>query len=157
MTDFVAQAYDFLHAHAGTVYTMYPWLIQLNAYRVWVQTMFDELVWPWISKFIQTLSTKPDLASIALLLVILYISLKVLNMAVQSVLWWFRLLRKVLFWAVIVGIGTWVWSRGLEGAVTDLGALSETFKTEYAYWNERAERARVDNAFNGGRVGSRGR
>lgn len=158
LPDIIAQAYDFLHAHAGTAYTMYPWLIQLNAYRVWVQTIFDKLAWPMINKFINTIRTKPDIASIALLLVTLYISLKLLNMAIQSVMWWLKLARKLMFWALIVGVGTWVWSRGLEGAVTDLGTLGQTFKTEYAYWNERAERARIENAINGkGRVGSRGR
>lgn len=99
------------------------------------------------------LSEKPDLATIALLLIILFISLKILNMLYQAVMFWVRLAQRIIFWGSIIAIGVWLYNRGPDGAMEDMGYLASTFWQEYQFWKERSDAARMtqQRAGHGGR------
>jgi hypothetical protein len=100
----------------------------------------------------------PDLATIALLLVILFVSLKLLNMLLQSLLFWFRLARSIAFWGGLAVLALWMWTRGPEGMVEDAGYWMHVWSKEYEYWREREGAARLarnagaGGAIRGGRV-----
>jgi hypothetical protein len=68
----------------------------------------------------QSLLDKPDLTKIALMLVILYISLKLVSMLVQSVLFWVRLAFRITFWGGLVVLAFWLSQRGVDGAAEDV-------------------------------------
>lgn len=96
-----------------------------------------------LSTIMDSISSKPDLATIALLLVIIFISLKILNMVVGTVLFWFRMARKVAFWGTLVALALWMYTRRPVGVAEDLGHWYGVWKGEYAHWSEQEKLARI--------------
>ncbi|GFF39728.1 hypothetical protein IFM51744_04229 [Aspergillus udagawae] len=66
-------------------------------------------------------SSTPDLVSVLLLLFVLVVSLKVLDYARRVVMFWVMLVVRVVFWGMLVALGCYVYSVGLEKAGRDLG------------------------------------
>ncbi|KXT04404.1 hypothetical protein AC578_3567 [Pseudocercospora eumusae] len=97
----------------------------------------------YLLPLINQVSQKPDLATIALLLIILFISLKILNMLFQTVMFWFRMARRLVFWGGLVGLAVWMYTRGPEGAAADLQYWYETWMGEYQHWKEQERVARL--------------
>ncbi|KAH9827109.1 Nuclear pore assembly and biogenesis [Teratosphaeria destructans] len=124
------------HARAYQAYSTYrPYLTRflslLDTARGYIEPLIDQI------------STKPDLATIALLLVIILVSLKILDMLWQTLTFWLRLVRRTLFWGMLVSLGFWVYARGVEGVVEDVGLWKERWWEEYEIWQERERIARM--------------
>lgn len=66
-------------------------------------------------------SSTPDLVTVFLLLLILFLSLKILDYTRRMVLFWVWLVFRVVFWGVILAVGYWVYSVGVERAGTEAG------------------------------------
>ena len=66
-------------------------------------------------------SSTPDLVSVFLLLLILFLSLKILDYTRRMVLFWVWLVFRVVFWGVILAVGYWVYSVGVERAGVEVG------------------------------------
>lgn len=116
-----------------------PYLRQALYYTTTLTTYLHAYLLPLIT----SLTQKPDLATIALLLVIFFISLKILNMLWQAVMFWVRLASRVVFWGGAVVIGFWLYTRGPEGVVEDCGYWVRAWGQEYQYWKEQEEGARM--------------
>ncbi|GAB7350825.1 hypothetical protein MBLNU459_g1359t1 [Dothideomycetes sp. NU459] len=103
---------------------------------------------PAIERVIQ----KPDLATIALMLLILFLSLKLLNMLWQAVMFWVRLATRIVFWGGLIVLGFWLANRGAEGAMEDVGYWTGVWKSNYEHWKDQAESAKLvrDNLGTGG-------
>jgi hypothetical protein len=95
-------------------------------------------------------TTSPDLASIALLIIILFFSLKILDMAWRVVLFWVQLAVRVVFWGALVLGSLYVWNRGVDGTVDDAQELALYWADQYAYYQQQAEMARKLGAQGGG-------
>jgi len=94
---------------------------------------------------------QPDIASVVLLLILLFISLKILNILFNTVMFWVRLAIKMVFYGAILGLGMWVYTRGPEGVVEDCQSLAGVWRGEYAYWKDRAEGVAIGKGgFDGG-------
>jgi hypothetical protein len=76
-------------------------------------------------------NTPPSLMSIALLLVILFVSLKLLDMAWRAMVFWLNLAAKIVFWASMVLLVTWIWTRGPDGFMDDVQDLVTFWLKEY--------------------------
>ncbi|KAJ5382920.1 Nuclear pore assembly and biogenesis protein APQ12 [Penicillium concentricum] len=75
-----------------------------------------------LSTFLSSYSSSmPDLLSIFLVAVILFVSLKIIDYAYRVVMFWVTLAFRVVFWGSIIGIGWYVYSVGIENAGRDLG------------------------------------
>lgn len=83
---------------------------------------------------------KPDLMTIVLLLVVLFLSLKILNVMWQAVLFWLRMFKRIVFWGGLSAVGFWLWTRGPDGVVEDVQYWMEVWNNEHTYWREK-ERA----------------
>ena len=112
-----------------------PYLSQFYTILTYVRT--------YLGLLISRVSTNPDLATIALLLIILFVSLKILDILWQSFLFWLRLARKVVFWGGLAALGVWMYTRGPEGMVEDVGYWTAVWSDEYGYWRERERVARM--------------
>ncbi|KAK0247265.1 hypothetical protein LTR91_024813 [Friedmanniomyces endolithicus] len=124
----------------------------LASYTPYLSTLSSALLLTksWLLHLIDTISHKPDLATLALLLVIVLVSLKIVDMLWQTLLFWVRLVRRLVFWGGAVGLALWLWTRGPVGVVEDVGFWVGAWRVEYAGWKEREIGAR-------GGVGSGGR
>lgn len=63
----------------------------------------------------------PDLLSILLLAVILLVSLKILDYTRRMVMFWVSLAVRLVFWGVILGVGWYVYTVGVERAGREVG------------------------------------
>ena len=82
---------------------------------------YTSILKAYTAPLINALTQKPDLATLALLLVIIFLSLKILNMLLSTVMFWLRLAARILFWGSLAIVGLWMWTRGPEGILDDLG------------------------------------
>jgi hypothetical protein len=94
---------------------------------------------------------KPDLATVALLLIILFVSLKILNMVYQTFVFWLRTAIRVVFWGCLGTLAVWMYHRGPDGVVEDVSYWYGAWSGEYEYWKEREKMARQRGG--GGRGG----
>ncbi|CBX92596.1 hypothetical protein IAQ61_006016 [Plenodomus lingam] len=92
-----------------------------------------------LTPFLTRLITQPDVASILLLLVALFISMKVLDMMYRAVLFWINLALRLAFWGGVLALGMWVWTRGPEGFVEDVTGLTEYWLAEYRRFSGEVE------------------
>lgn len=134
-----------LTSHSRTYWTLYQRALSITtAFQIHFLRPLTTLLTPLLTRATQN----PDITTILLLGVLLFLSLKALDMFVRSVLFWIRLAVRLAFWGVVVALGGWVWARGLEGVVEDCKVWVEVWRGEYAYWSDGG---------GGGRVGSGGR
>lgn len=99
----------------------------------------------YITPLIEQVAQKPDLATVALLLVILFVSLKLLNMVYQTLLFWLRMARRVVVWGGLAALAVWMYSRGPEGAAADVQYWYDMWMGEYQRWKEQERVARLLN------------
>ena len=116
---------------------------------------FDCLVSPWrffsavstvksyLLPIVDQISQKPDLATIALLLIIVLVSLKSLDMLYQTIMFWVRLVRRVLFWGGLVALALWMYTRGPEGVADDAQYWFNTWNGEYQKFKDQERVARL--------------
>ncbi|KAF4549471.1 Hypothetical protein D9617_21g096920 [Elsinoe fawcettii] len=123
--------YSLYNTHSSTISTVSKYV-----------TRFNLFLQAHILPFITRITEKPDLASLALLLILLFISLKVLNLLYQAVMWWVRLFFRLVFWGAIIAVVTWFVSRGPDGVIEDTGRLIDIWKGEYGYWKARDQEAK---------------
>lgn len=91
---------------------------------------------------VDQVTRKPDLATIALLLIVIFISLKILDILWQTVMFWVRMLRRVVFWGGLVALAAWMWTRGPDGVAEDVGYWVGVWQAEKKHWVERERVAR---------------
>ncbi|KAI9710983.1 MAG: hypothetical protein M1820_002420 [Bogoriella megaspora] len=99
-----------------------------------------------LSPLLTKLQTSPDLASIALLLLILFLSLRILNILYGVVRFWVRLVWNIVWWGSILGLGVWLYTRGVDGVVQDMGKWFGVWKEEVRGWEEKVRVAEAWNA-----------
>jgi hypothetical protein len=97
----------------------------------------------YLLPLIDQVSRKPDLATVALLVIILFVSLKILNMLYQTFVFWLRMAWRIVFWGSLAALALWMYHRGPEGAVEDVGYWWNVWNQDYDYWRERERVARM--------------
>ncbi|GAB7338550.1 hypothetical protein MBLNU457_5298t1 [Dothideomycetes sp. NU457] len=128
LQDYITTFLSLARTQTSTISTLY-------SYARLLQRNVETYLIPLINRATQ----QPDIASIVLLLILLFISLKILNILFNTVMFWVRLAIKMVFYGSILGLGTWVYARGPEGVVEDCQSLAQTWRGEYVYWKDRAE------------------
>jgi hypothetical protein len=84
-----------------------------------------------LTPLLTRLITQPDVATILLVVALFFISLKVLDMMYRAVMFWVNMALRLVFWGAIVVLGMWVWNRGVDGFVDDVGGLMEYWTGQY--------------------------
>ncbi|KAL9084681.1 MAG: hypothetical protein Q9159_005111 [Coniocarpon cinnabarinum] len=127
-------------SHSATYWSLYQRFMTFqSAFRTHFLAPLETYV---ISPILASISAKPDLATVAILVVILFVSLKILNMLYQTVIWWISLFLRLAFWTVILSVGLWIWQRGFGGAMTDAEAWKDEWTKQYQYWQRQEMHAR---------------
>ncbi|RAH66126.1 Apq12 family protein [Aspergillus aculeatinus CBS 121060] len=110
-------SFSALTAHLNTSY-LTPALAHVRAAYI-----DPYLVRPAASYLAASSGAMPDLISVTLLLVILFLSLKLLDYARRVVMFWVSLAWWLLWWGTVLGVGVWLYTSGVERAARDVGWL----------------------------------
>lgn len=94
---------------------------------------------------LQRIHENPDAASIGILLVVLFVSFKILNMLRRAVVSWVVFTVKTAFWSAIAWGALRLYAKGFEECAADVGALVQS-ATEL--WFKEYERAKKEAARN---------
>jgi hypothetical protein len=84
-----------------------------------------------LGTIVSSTSTSPSLGSIALVLVILFLSLKILGILYRTIIWWLSLAVRVGLVGGGILMAGWVYSRGPDGAVADVQYYGDYWMREY--------------------------
>ena len=69
------------------------------------------------------MSDEPDIMSIIILAVVALVSLKVLDMTRRYIVYWINMALKLALWVSVGILGFYVYQRGMEQTVEDVGWL----------------------------------
>ena len=128
LLDYLPAAFQFYNQY----YTPYePYLRPFRRYFYLAQYYSFRYVFPYLwpaYKLLSRLISKatsdaPDLATLALLAFILFMSLKLLNMLRRQIMYWISLGIRLALWTAIGLVGFYVYQRGVDQSLEDLGLL----------------------------------
>lgn len=123
--DYFPQAANFYATYCGPYEAYlrplrYVYLSQSYFYRHFFPYLYP--IYALFERAIGTLTTdSPDLATLAFLALICLITLKLLDMLRRTVIYWTKVLFKLALYALMVGAGIYVWQRGIEQSLKELG------------------------------------
>ncbi|OJK00367.1 hypothetical protein ASPACDRAFT_118569 [Aspergillus aculeatus ATCC 16872] len=145
MQHLTTTSFSALTAHLNTSY-LTPALAHVRAAYI-----DPYLVRPAASYLAASSSAMPDLISVTLLLVILFLSLKLLDYARRVVMFWVSLAWWLLWWGTVLGVGVWLYTSGVERAARDVGWLVGLARGLLGSVFEDLERAGRQQQQHGGR------
>lgn len=85
--------------------------------------MRTDFVEPYIIRPLTSLIafSTTDMMSFFIMIIVLYLSLRILDYARRVVVFWVMLVFKLVFWASVVGLGFYVYNVGVARAVEEAG------------------------------------
>jgi len=93
---------------------------------------------PYLDSALRTLHASPAILSLAALLLLLIIAMQILYFVRRVMMFWFRVVMRLVFWGVVGVLVAVVWQRGVERTVGDLvhwgGEVGEVWAREYRRW-----------------------
>ncbi|CAI6247749.1 unnamed protein product [Periconia digitata] len=92
-----------------------------------------------LSPLLIRVTTQPDVASLLALVVLLFVSLKILDMAYRAVMFWVRLVFRLVLWGTLAAMALWIWNRGADGFVQDVQNLGSHWWGEYERFKDEAK------------------
>ena len=92
-----------------------------------------------LSPLLIRVTTQPDVASLLALVVLLFVSLKILDMAYRAVLFWVKLVVRLVIWGSLAAMALWIWTRGADGFVEDVQHLIGYWLGEYERFKDEAK------------------
>jgi hypothetical protein len=119
-------------------------LAQLQA---WVSALTPH-VQPLVDKLLALVFDNQGVTGIVALLCLLTAVVVVMNWIRRLILWWTRLVLRLVFWSAVVVLLAWVWNRGVMESVADaavvggrvagyLGVLKDFWWQEYERYEAR--------------------
>lgn len=66
-------------------------------------------------------SDAPDILTLGILAIALVISLKVLDYMRKAIIYWISMAIRLAMWVSVIGVGIYVWQRGVEQSFEDFG------------------------------------
>lgn len=70
---------------------------------------------------------------------LLFVSLKILDMAYRAVLFWVKLVVRLVVWGSLAAMALWIWNRGADGFVEDIQDLMGYWMGEYERFKDEAK------------------
>jgi hypothetical protein len=82
--------------------------------------------------------SSPSLASVVLLLIILFLSLRILGMLWRAFVFWITLVIKAALGVVVAFMAVWIITRGPEGFVDDVQDMGSYWMHEYKRYSRQS-------------------
>ncbi|KAL8824658.1 MAG: hypothetical protein Q9191_004905 [Dirinaria sp. TL-2023a] len=165
LEDYAPQAFNFYHNY----YKPYSTYVRpLQRYILLAQSYFYSHFFPYLypivrltSSALQSLLTDtPSIFTLAVLAMVLIVSLKLLDMLRRTIIYWISVAIRLALWASIAGLGIYMYNRGVEQTVEDIGWVMGMFEglgNEGQRVGQRRAAARDGKAQNLGKRTARGR
>ncbi|KAH6719316.1 hypothetical protein BKA61DRAFT_274213 [Leptodontidium sp. MPI-SDFR-AT-0119] len=103
-----------------------------------LSTRLTPLLTPYLTSLLNTLHASPAILSLAAILLLLILTLQILLFVRRVMMFWFRMMVRLLFWGVVVLIVSVVWQRGVGRTGEDLGRwaseVGSVWEREYRRW-----------------------
>ncbi|EPE31556.1 hypothetical protein GLAREA_12312 [Glarea lozoyensis ATCC 20868] len=120
-----------------------------------VQSHATPILTPLLQRTFTFAQESPAIISAILLVGFFIIAIKVLDTFRRMLLWWTRLVMRLMFWGVLGLVGAMVSQRGLERSVRDLVGwgeeISAVWMREYRRWEGYQQQGSVEG-MRGGRA-----
>lgn len=132
---------------------MDPYLRPVRQFFWDFQSTCYPILLPYLNRLAVFAQESPSVVSLAVLLLVLAIMLQILSWVRRMMVWWFRLVTRVMFWGTVVVLASVVWQRGLGRTLQDVmmwgEELSDVWWREYRRW-EGYQNMRRDQGAAGG-------
>ncbi|KAG4436456.1 hypothetical protein IFR05_008070 [Cadophora sp. M221] len=103
-----------------------------------LSTRLTPLLTPYLTTLLNTLHTSPAILSLAAILLLLILALQILLFVRRLMMFWFRMVMRLVFWGVVVLLVSVVWQRGVGRTGEDLGSwvgeVGRVWEREYKRW-----------------------
>ncbi|MCJ1284776.1 hypothetical protein MMC26_004112 [Xylographa opegraphella] len=151
-----------------TYYTPYqPYIRPFMRYIYYAQSYAYKYLFPtlWplyrLTRMVfSRLSDAPDIATLVVIVLVAWISLRVLDILRRQIIYWISLVLKLLLWAAVALAGFYVYQRGVEQSLEDLGWVLGYFaalEDEGERLGQTKGKAKMAQARNSERRAPRGR
>jgi hypothetical protein len=139
----------------STAYTylsplLIPLLRLLSTTQSYLYATALPLLRPFLNHFAQLTQDSPAVVSLTVLLLAAYLSMRLLGLFQRLLAFGARLVVSVVFYGCLVFAALYVWQRGVERTVADLGGwageVQRVWVMEYGRWNEVQRQAQREAA-----------
>jgi hypothetical protein len=120
------------------------YISQYKSHLLTAQSFFSQITSFFLSILDPQSNASPSWSTLLLLCVVLYLSLKVVDMLWRAIWFWTSFILKIILWLSIALAGLYVWTRGIEGSYEDLEYYVEYWMNEYGTWQKQAQ---IANSF----------
>jgi len=133
------------------------YITQFKSHFSVTRSFFNQITSFFLSLLDPQSNASPSWSTIFLLCVVLYLSLKVVDMLWRAIWFWISFILKIVFWLSIALVGLYTWNRGIEGTYEDLMYYVDYWMNEYGMWQRQAQLANSFRTGGGGRAANRWR
>jgi uncharacterized protein YggT (Ycf19 family) len=134
-----------------------PYLRPIRRFIFQTQRQVYPILLPYLNTAANLAHKSPAIITVGILLLFLLIAMQVLNFIRRLMVWWFKLVMRIVFWTLVVLLISAVWQRGVERTVGDLVGwgqeLSEVWWREYRRWEGYQNQGKVQGRYQGSTMG----
>lgn len=149
-----------LKGYVHNAYDLYnsadPYIRPIQSTLSSLQRQLYPILLPYLNKAAIMAQDSPGIITVGILLLFLLITMQILNFIRRVMMFWLRLVTRIMFWGGVVLLGAAVWQRGVGQSVEDIAdwgrELSEVWWREYRRWEGYQNQAQ-----RGGRSSTHGR
>ncbi|KAH8662896.1 hypothetical protein BGZ60DRAFT_76754 [Tricladium varicosporioides] len=148
----VLQEYTY---QALTLYhNLSPHLDPIRSTFTQVRSTLYPILLPYLNLALDFAQDSPAIISVGVLILFLLVALQILSWIRRIMMWWFRLVMRLMFWGAVVVLVSVVWQRGVGRTVQDLVGWGEELRG--VWWQEYRRWEGYQNMHNSGRNTDRG-
>ena len=128
--------------YALNAYDLYnsadPYIRPIRSAIYQLQVRAYPIILPYLNRAAVLAQDSPGIITVGVLLLFLLIAMQILNFIRRVMMFWIRLITRVMFWGVVVLMVAAVWQRGVGRTVDDIAEwgreLNEVWWREYRRW-----------------------
>jgi hypothetical protein len=136
--------------YALNAYDLYnsadPYLRPIRSSLASLQSRAYPIILPYLNNAALMAQDSPGIITVGILLLFLLIAMQILNFIRRVMMFWIRLMTRIMFWGGVVLLGAAVCQRGVGRSVEDIAEwgreLSDVWWKEYRRWEGYQNQAR---------------
>lgn len=114
--------------------TLQPYLNEIYSSLSQLQSRLYPVVLPYLNRLAVLAQDSPAVISFGALLLLLVITVQIVNFVHRVIMFWTKLVMRLMFWAAVAVLIATVWQRGLGRTVDDVSQWGDELRT--VWWKE---------------------